>query len=46
MQIEDVNTYGIKTILVDNWYNKEYKGLRAKNFQEIYDIIRKWNNAR
>ena len=42
----DVNNYGIKTILVDNWYNKEYKGLRAKNFQEIYNIIRKWNNAR
>ncbi len=46
IQIEDVNNYGIKTILVDNWYNKEYKGLRAKNFQEIYNIIRKWNNAR
>lgn len=46
MQIEDVNNYDIKTILVDNWYNKEYKGLRAKNFQEIYNIIRKWNNAR
>lgn len=45
-QIEDVNSYGIKTILVDTWYNKEYKGLRAKNFQEIYNIIRKWNNAR
>ncbi len=46
IQIEDVNNYGIKTILIDNWYNKEYKGLRAKNFQEIYNIIRKWNNAR
>lgn len=46
IQIEDVNNYDIKTILVDNWYNKEYKGLRAKNFQEIYNIIRKWNNAR
>lgn len=46
IQIEDVNNYGIKTILLDNWYNKEYKGLRAKNFQEIYNIIRKWNNAR
>ncbi len=46
MQIEDVNNYHIKTILVDTWYNKEYKGLRAKNFQEIYNIIRKWNNAR
>ena len=46
IQIEDVNNYGIKTILVDNWYNKEYEGLRAKNFQEIYNIIRKWNNAR
>lgn len=46
IQIEDVNNYGIKTILVDNWYNKEYKGLRAKNFQETYNIIRKWNNAR
>lgn len=45
-QIEDVNSYGIKTILVDTWYNKEYKGLRAKNFQEIYNTIRKWNNAR
>ena len=46
IQIEDVNNYGIKTISIDNWYNKEYKGLRAKNFQEIYNIIRKWNNAR
>ena len=46
IQIEDVNNYGIKTILIDNWYNKEYKVLRAKNFQEIYNIIRKWNNAR
>ena len=46
IQIEDVNNYGINTILIDNWYNKEYKGLRAKNFQEIYNIIRKWNNAR
>lgn len=46
IQIEDANNYGIKTILIDNWYNKEYKGLRAKNFQEIYNIIRKWNNAR
>lgn len=46
IQIEDVNNYWIKTILIDNWYNKEYKGLRAKNFQEIYNIIRKWNNAR
>lgn len=46
IQIEDVNNYGIKAILIDNWYNKEYKGLRAKNFQEIYNIIRKWNNAR
>lgn len=46
IQIEDVNNYGIKTILIDNWYNKEYKELRAKNFQEIYNIIRKWNNAR
>ena len=45
-QINDVNSYGIKTILVDTWYNREYKGLRAKNFQEIYNIIRKWNNAR
>ena len=46
MQIEDVNKYGIKTILVDNWYNKEYKGLKAQGFQEIYNTIRKWNNAR
>ena len=46
MQIEDVNKYGIKTILVDNWYNKEYKGLKAQRFQEIYNTIRKWNNAR
>lgn len=46
MQIEDVNKYGIKTILIDNWYNKEYKGLKAQGFQEIYNTIRKWNNAR
>ena len=46
MQIEDVNKYGIKTILVDNWYNKEYEGLKAQGFQEIYNTIRKWNNAR
>lgn len=45
-QIRDVNSYGIKTILVDTWYNKEYDGLRAKSFQEIYNLIRKWNNAR
>ena len=45
-QINDVNSHGIKTILVDTWYNREYKGLRAKNFQEIYNIIREWNNAR
>lgn len=39
-QIKDVNTYGIKTILIDTWYNKYYEGLRAKNFQEVYKIIK------
>ncbi len=39
-QIEDVNNHGIKTIMMDTWYNKQYKGLRASGFQEIYNIIK------
>ena len=40
IQIEDVSKCGVKTILIDTWYNKEYKGLRASGFQEVYNIIK------
>lgn len=40
IQIEDVSKYGVKTILIDTWYNKEYKGVRASGFQEVYNIIK------
>jgi len=39
-QVEDVSSYGIKTILVGTWYNKNYKGLRLDRYQDIYDYIK------
>jgi len=32
--------YNIKTVLLDTWYNKDYKGLRFNRYQDIYDYIK------
>lgn len=39
-QIEDVSLYNIKTILIDTWYNKDYKGLKFSRYQDIYNYVR------
>ena len=37
--ITNVEEVGIKTITLDNEYNKEIKTTRAKNWKEVYEII-------
>lgn len=39
-QILDVESYGIKTILIDNWYNKDYQKEKYSNFKDIYNKIK------